>query len=72
MLRKYILKCYEKSLLRKWVDPKKQLLDILVINETKLDDKTDSALFESINYDLIRRDRLVNKGGGILKNSSFK
>jgi hypothetical protein len=45
---------------------KKQLLDILVINETKLTDKTDSTLFESINYDLIRRDRLKNKGGGII------
>ncbi len=44
----------------------KQLIDILIIVESKLCDKTDTSLFKSLHYDIIRRDRGVNKGGGIL------
>ncbi len=44
----------------------KQLVDILIVVESKLCEKTDTSLFESLHYDIIRRDRGVNKGGGIL------
>ena len=43
-----------------------QLLDILIINESKLDEKTDSSHFQVDNYELLRRDRLVKGGGGVL------
>lgn len=44
----------------------KQLLDIFIINESKLDKDIDDSLFTTNNYDLIRRDRLTDGGGGVL------
>ena len=44
----------------------KQLLDILKITESKLSPQVDSSHFESLSYDIIRRDRLANRGGGII------
>lgn len=41
-----------------------QLLDILVINETKLNDLVDSSCFESLDYNVLRRDRLRKNGDG--------
>jgi hypothetical protein len=43
-----------------------QLIDILVINETWLDQSIDSNLFESSFYQMIRRDRSTSSGGGII------
>ena len=42
----------------------KQLLDILVINETKLDNTVDDSHFTHPNYDTYRRDRISDGGGG--------
>ncbi len=44
----------------------KQLLDILIINESKLNKNIDDSLFTTNHYDLIRRDRLTDGGGGVL------
>ena len=44
----------------------KQLLDIFVLNETKLDEHVDSSLFEHQFYAMLRRDRHKNGGGGII------
>ena len=43
-----------------------QLIDILVINQTLLDQTIDSNLFESSSYQLIRRDRTTGIGGGFM------
>ena len=43
----------------------KGLLDVLVLNETKLDSTIDSASYENSRYDLFRRDR-TRHGGGII------
>ena len=52
-----------------------QLVDILVINETKLDEKDDISQLEHPSYSILRRDRLINKGGGVMtyvkKNLNF-
>ena len=40
-----------------------QLVDVLVVNETKLDDTVDSAEFENLYYHLYRRDRTRHGGG---------
>ena len=39
-----------------------QLVDILFINETKLDEKDDISQLEHPSYSILRRDRLINKG----------
>lgn len=44
----------------------KRLVDILVIQETKLNPLNDDRLFENPSYNMIRRDRESDKGGGIL------
>jgi hypothetical protein len=45
----------------------KQLVDILVINETKADQYDDDSLFSfNNNYVMLRRDRLTDGGGGII------
>ena len=41
-------------------------LDILVVNETKLDNTRDQTQFEDPNYTLLRRDRTTGNGGGII------
>ena len=41
----------------------KQLLDILIINESKLNKNINDSLFTTNHYDLIRRDRLTDGGG---------
>ena len=41
-------------------------LDILVLNETKLNDQDDSSFFEHQFYDMLRRDRQLKGGGGII------
>ena len=43
-----------------------QFIDILVINETWLDQSIDSNLFDSSFYQMIRRDRSTSSGGGII------
>ena len=43
----------------------KQLLDILIIAESKLDSRFDDDDFKSINYHIHRRDR-ARRGGGLL------
>ena len=43
-----------------------QQVDILVINETKLNDLIDDSIFENVFYQMIRRDRPDSGGGGIL------
>ena len=44
----------------------KQLVDVLVINESKLTPLDDTSMFQHLNYELLRRDRLTDKGGGVL------
>ncbi len=44
----------------------KQLLDIFIINESKLNKDIDDSLFTMNNYDIIRRDRLTDGGGGVV------
>ena len=44
----------------------KQLVDVLVINESKLTPLDDTSTFQHLNYELLRRDRLTDKGGGVL------
>ena len=43
-----------------------QLVDVLSINESKLTSSDDLSTFEHPNYDLLRRDRQINGGGGVL------
>jgi hypothetical protein len=43
-----------------------QLIDILVLNETWLDQNIDNNLFENSFYQMIRRDRTISSGGGII------
>ena len=43
-----------------------QLADILILNETKLDEFDDDYLYQHCNYTSIRRDRLIDRGGGII------
>ena len=43
-----------------------QLIDILVLNETWLDQNIDNNLFENSFYQMIRRDRTTSTGGGII------
>lgn len=52
-----------------WFMLDKQLLDILVINETKLNNLVDDSLFIHIHYHMIRRDRNDDdgcRGGGVM------
>jgi hypothetical protein len=44
----------------------KQLIDILVINETKLDSNDEESDYEVENYTKIQRNRGFNRGGGII------
>jgi hypothetical protein len=44
----------------------KQLVDILVINETRLDHNDDEAEYDVDNYTKIQRNRGFNSGGGII------
>lgn len=44
----------------------KQLLDILLINESKLDNNDDDSLFNNDNYMMFRRDRTASGGGIVL------
>ena len=41
-------------------------LDILDLNESKLNSKHDESLFEHPCYDLHRLDRLINNSGGVM------
>ena len=43
----------------------KQLLDVLIIAESKLDSQFDDEDFKSINFNIHRRDR-ARRGGGLL------
>lgn len=43
-----------------------QLIDILVLNETWLDQNIDNNLFENSFYQMIRRDHTTSSGGGII------
>ena len=43
----------------------KQLLDILIIAESKVDSRFDDEDFKSINYNINRRDK-ARRGGGLL------
>ena len=58
------------SLKNKFVDIsfllKRQFVDVLVINETKLNTEIDDSNFENTFYHMLRRDRPKNGGGGIM------
>jgi len=43
-----------------------QLVDVLVINETKLNEKSDDSIFEHDAYETYRLDRQLSAGGGVL------
>ena len=43
-----------------------QLVEVLVINETKLNEKSDDSIFEHGAYETYRLDRQLSAGGGVL------
>ena len=43
-----------------------QLVDVLILNETKLNSNHDNHYFENAHYDFFRRDRQSGGGGGII------
>ena len=56
---------YEKFLDIKFI-LSKQLLDILIIAESKLDSRFDDEDFKSINYNIYQRDRVRHGEGKLL------
>lgn len=43
-----------------------QLVDVLVIGESKLNERLDESLFQHPSYETLRRDRVISGGGGVL------
>jgi len=45
---------------------KTKQFDMLLINETRLDENVPNSFYSNINYSILRRDRLDNGGGGVM------